>query len=51
MVELRTAPKYPLSGTDPESYFDLYMVALDTNQKERVTAGAWCSITRLTLGR
>ena len=26
MGELHTGPKHPLSGADPEYYFDLYMV-------------------------
>ena len=47
MVELHAGPKHPLSGADPESYFDLHV--LDANQKERLTAGTWHSITRLTL--
>ena len=50
MDEFHTGPKYPLSGTDPEFYFDLHMVPLDTNQKERPTAGTWRSITRFTPG-
>ena len=38
----------PMSGTDPESHFDLNVVPLDTNQKERrlwlprtVLLGVW----------
>ena len=26
MGELHTGPKHPLSGADPESYFDLHMI-------------------------
>ena len=26
MAEFHTGPKHPLSGADPESYFDLHMV-------------------------
>ena len=50
MGELHTGTKHPLSGADPESYFDLNVVPLDTSQKERATAGTWRSITRLTPG-
>ena len=30
MDELHTGPRHPLSGTDPESYFDFHVVPLDT---------------------
>ena len=50
MNELHTGPKHPMSGTKPESYFDLHVVPLETNQEESVTAGTWCIITRLTPG-
>ena len=40
MGELHTGPKYPLSSADPESYFDLRVVPLDNNKKERATVGA-----------
>ena len=49
MHELNTGQKHPLSGADPESYTDPH--PLDSSQKEMVTAGTWCSITRLTPGR
>ena len=49
--ELHTGPKYPLSAEEPESCLDSMWYALDTNKKERVTAGTWRSITRLTPGR
>ena len=48
MGDLHTGPKHPLSGADPESYFDLHMVP-SGYQKERATAGTQCSRTRLTL--
>ena len=51
MGELHTGPKHPLSGADPESYFDHHVVPLDTNQKERATEGTWHSIIRPTVGR
>ena len=51
MDELHTRQKNPLSGTDPESYFNLHVLPpLDNNQKERMTAGTWHNITRLILG-
>ena len=49
MGELHTGPKHRQSDADSESYFDLRVVPLDTNQNERATAGIWCNITRLTL--
>ena len=49
MGELHTGPKHALSGADPKPYFDLHVVAPDANQKERVTACSWHSITRLSL--
>ena len=39
MGELHNAPRHPLSGADPEFYFNLHMVALDINQKESMTHG------------
>ena len=48
MDELHAGPRHPLSSADPESYFDLHMEPLDTNQKERATAGTWRGIIRLT---
>ena len=49
MGELYSGPKQPLKGADTESYLDLHVVPLDTDQKERVTVGTWHIITRLTL--
>ena len=51
MCELHTGPKHPLSGEDTETYFDLDLVPLDTNQKERATAGTWRSISMFNPGR
>ena len=48
MGEQHTGPKHPLNGMDREPYFDLHVVSLNTNQKERATEGTWRSITRLT---
>ena len=42
--ELHTGPRHPLSGADPMWY------NLNINQKGRVIAGTWRSITRLTPG-
>ena len=47
MGELHTGPKHPLSGADNVSSM---WYPLDTNQKERATAGNRRSITRLTPG-
>ena len=50
MSELLAGLRYPLSGADPESYFDLHVVPPDINQKERATAGTLRSIAWLTPG-
>ena len=47
MGELHAGPKHTLCGTDPESYFDLHVVTLDINQKERATASMWHITARL----
>ena len=33
MDELHTGPMHPLSGADPESYFDLHLVDLEYHPK------------------
>ena len=50
MGELHTGSIHPLSDADPDYVFNLHMVPLDANQKERVNAGTWRSMTRLTPG-
>ena len=48
--ERHPGQRQPLSGACYESYFDLHVVTLDANQKERATTGTWRSIARLTPG-
>ena len=48
MDELHTEPKHPLRGATPSPTSTSTMFPLDAKHVERATAGAWCSIARLT---
>ena len=50
MGGLNNGPKHPLSGADPEFYFDPHVVPTGSQPEERVTAGTWRIITRFTPG-
>ena len=50
MGELHTGPKHQLSDADPSPTLTSTWYPIETNKKERATAGTWYSITRFTLG-
>ena len=49
MGELHTGLRHPLSGADPDPYFDLHALPMNTNKKKRAIVCTWHSITRLNL--
>ena len=50
MGGLNTGPKHPLSGVDPEFYFNPDVVPTGSQPEDRFTDGIWRIIARLTPG-